>query len=80
MVLHDFRYPNGQQTIETQLSMAKISYKVPVDYRQQFDNFMELGVGGLGKQIQELYQRAFASRGINSFIPSMIFFLIVVLV
>ncbi len=41
---------------------ATVSYKPLIDYKYHFDNFLELGVGGLSKQIKELYQRAFASR------------------
>ena len=39
-----------------------VSYKPLIDYKRHFDSFLELGVGGLSKQINELYQRAFASR------------------
>ena len=39
-----------------------VSYKPLIDYKRHFDSFVELGVGGLSKQINELYQRAFASR------------------
>ncbi len=39
-----------------------VSYKRLVDFKHHFDNFLDLGVGGLSKQINELYQRAFASR------------------
>ena len=41
---------------------ATVSYKPLIDYKRHFDSFLELGVGGLSKQINELYQRAFASR------------------
>lgn len=40
-----------------------VSYKKSVNYREMFDHFMEYGVGGLGHEVDELYRRAFASRG-----------------
>lgn len=40
-----------------------VSFKERVNYRERFSKFVELGVGGLKKEIDELYRRAFASRG-----------------
>lgn len=40
-----------------------LSFKEAIDFRSKFDKFVELGVGGLKKEINELYRRAFASRG-----------------
>ena len=40
-----------------------VSYKRTVNFREKFDRFVEFGVGGLKKEIDELYRRAFASRG-----------------
>ena len=40
-----------------------LSFQNVVDFRDKFSRFVEYGVGGLKKEIQELYQRAFASRG-----------------
>lgn len=40
-----------------------VTYKEVVDLRDMFNRFTEYGVGGLNKEISELYRRAFASRG-----------------
>ena len=40
-----------------------VSFKEIIDFREKFNRFAELGVGGLKKEIDELYRRAFASRG-----------------
>ena len=40
-----------------------LSFKEAVDFKSKFSKFVELGVGGLKKEINELYRRAFASRG-----------------
>ena len=48
--------------IITTLSHA-ISFKEAINFRDKFAKFVELGVGGLKKEIDELYRRAFASRG-----------------
>lgn len=40
-----------------------LSFKEATDFRSKFSKFVELGVGGLKKEIDELYRRAFASRG-----------------
>ena len=52
---------NGHETI-TILPDA-LSFRSVVDFKNEFGRFVEYGVGGLKKEIQELYQRAFASRG-----------------
>eukprot|EP00731_Ephydatia_muelleri_P016079 Em0009g503a len=38
-------------------------FKEAIDFRAKFDKVVELGVGGSKKEINELYRRAFASRG-----------------
>ena len=48
--------------IITMLSGA-VSYKEVINFRDKFNQFVEYGVGGLKKEIEELYRRAFASRG-----------------
>ena len=40
-----------------------VSFKEAIDFREKFSKFSELGVGGLKREIDELYRRAFASRG-----------------
>lgn len=45
-----------------------VSFKPVINYREMFNQFVEYGVGGLKGQIDELYRRAFASRGNNSYI------------
>jgi len=40
-----------------------VSFKERINYRERFSKFVEYGVGGLKKEIDELYRRAFASRG-----------------
>ena len=40
-----------------------VSFKEAINFREKFAKFVELGVGGLKREIQELYRRAFASRG-----------------
>ena len=40
-----------------------VSFKEAIDFREKFSKFPELGVGGLKREIDELYRRAFASRG-----------------
>ena len=40
-----------------------VSFKERVNYRERFSKFVEYGVGGLKNEIDELYRRAFASRG-----------------
>ena len=62
-----FRKDDGAESImleEIHISnpSVTVSYKPLIDYKRHFESFIELGVGGLSKQINELYQRAFASR------------------
>ena len=52
---------SGHEMVAT-LSTA-LSFQNVIDFRDKFGCFVEYGVGGLKKEIQELYQRAFASRG-----------------
>lgn len=40
-----------------------VSFKERIDYRERFDKFVDMGVGGMKREIDELYRRAFASRG-----------------
>ena len=40
-----------------------VSFKEAINFREKFSKFVELGVGGLKREIDELYRRAFASRG-----------------
>lgn len=40
-----------------------VSFKEKINYRERFDKFVEMGVGGMKEEIDELYRRAFASRG-----------------
>ena len=40
-----------------------VSYREAINFREKFSKFVELGVGGLKREIDELYRRAFASRG-----------------
>ena len=40
-----------------------VSFKDPINFREKFSKFVELGVGGMKREIEELYRRAFASRG-----------------
>ena len=40
-----------------------VSFKEKINFRERFSKFVEFGVGGLKKEIDELYRRAFASRG-----------------
>jgi len=42
---------------------AAVSYRPVINYRKMFDQFTSYGVGGMREQIEELYRRAFASRG-----------------
>ena len=42
-----------------------VSFKERVNYRERFGKFVEHGVGGMKREIGELYRRAFASRGKN---------------
>ena len=49
---------------------AAVSFKEAIDFREKFSRFVELGVGGLKREIDELYRRSFASRGESS--PSVV--------
>ena len=40
-----------------------VSFKESINFREKFSKFVELGVGGMKREIEELYRRAFASRG-----------------
>lgn len=40
-----------------------VSFKERVNYKERFGKFVEMGVGGMKREINELYRRAFASRG-----------------
>ena len=52
----------GRKEVVMELGGA-VSFKDAIDFREKFAKFTELGVGGLKKEIEELYRRAFASRG-----------------
>lgn len=52
----------GEREVVMELGEA-VSFKEVIDFREKFAKFTELGVGGLRKEIDELYRRAFASRG-----------------
>ena len=54
--------PQAALEVVSVLSQA-ISFKEAINFREKFAKFVELGVGGLKKEIDELYRRAFASRG-----------------
>ena len=43
-----------------------VSFKEKINYRERFDKFVDMGVGGMKREIDELYRRAFASRGQSS--------------
>ena len=55
-------YCAGSSGIVAVLS-GGVSYREAVNFKDKFSRFVELGVGGLKKEIEELYRRAFASRG-----------------
>lgn len=54
--------PESELEVVSVLSQA-VSFKEAINFREKFAKFVELGVGGLKKEIDELYRRAFASRG-----------------
>jgi hypothetical protein len=54
--------PQAELEVVSVLSQA-VSFKEAINFREKFAKFVELGVGGLKKEIDELYRRAFASRG-----------------
>ena len=59
---------NGWTTAEGIVAALEgaLSFKEAVNFREKFSKFVELGVGGLKREIDELYRRAFASRGIDA--------------
>ena len=56
------KVPQAKLEVVSVLSQA-VSFKEAINFREKFAKFVELGVGGLKKEIEELYRRAFASRG-----------------
>uniref|UniRef100_A0A1X7VB22 Vesicle-fusing ATPase n=1 Tax=Amphimedon queenslandica TaxID=400682 RepID=A0A1X7VB22_AMPQE len=58
------RYCGGSSGIVAVLS-GGVSYREAVNFKDKFSRFVELGVGGLKKEIEELYRRAFASRDVS---------------
>lgn len=52
----------GGEEVMASLESA-VSFKERVNYRERFGKFVEMGVGGMKREINELYRRAFASRG-----------------
>ena len=56
--------PESNFEVVSVLSQA-VSFKEAINFREKFAKFVELGVGGLKKEIDELYRRAFASRGMS---------------
>ena len=54
--------PQTELEVVSVLSQA-VSFKEAINFREKFAKFVELGVGGLKREIDELYRRAFASRG-----------------
>ncbi len=42
---------------------SAVSFKEKINYRERFSKFVEMGVGGMKREIDELFRRAFASRG-----------------
>lgn len=57
--------PTEDGGIVAELERA-VSFKEAINFRERFSNFVELGVGGLKREIDELYRRAFASRGMGT--------------
>lgn len=53
----------GQNEVTISTLHEVISYKEHVNLKDKFSRFIEYGVGGLKREIDELYRRAFASRG-----------------
>ncbi len=54
-------FTNGTKVVVAEMEEA-VSFKETINYKEKFDKVVELGVGGLKKEIDELYRRAFASR------------------
>ena len=42
---------------------SAVSFKERINYRERFAKFVDMGVGGMKREINELCRRAFASRG-----------------
>lgn len=57
--------PTEDGGIVAELEQA-VSFKEAINFREKFSKFVELGVGGLKREIDELYRRAFASRGMGA--------------
>ena len=57
----DRYYSNGSKSIVIEME-GVVSFKDTINFREKFDKFVDLGVGGLKREINELYRRAFASR------------------
>ena len=49
--------------VDKAVLLGAVSYRPVINYRKMFDQFVSYGVGGMKEQIEELYRRAFASRG-----------------
>lgn len=60
--IHSETEANSDGVLVSVLNQA-VSFKEAINFRDKFAKFVELGVGGLKKEIDELYRRAFASRG-----------------
>ena len=61
------------EALESELEVVSVlsqavSFKEAINFREKFAKFVEFGVGGLKKEIDELYRRAFASRGMLLYI------------
>ena len=52
----------GEGVVVAELPQA-LSYKQAINFKEKFGKLVEYGVGGMHKEIDELYRRAFASRG-----------------
>lgn len=48
---------------EVMVFKGAVSFKERINYRERFAKFVDMGVGGMKREISELYRRAFASRG-----------------
>ena len=42
---------------------SAVSFKERINYRERFAKFVDMGVGEMKREINELYRRAFTSRG-----------------
>ena len=54
-------FSNGTKAVISELG-GVVSFKDTINFREKFEKFVDLGVGGLKREINELYRRAFASR------------------